>query len=216
MRKIIDLSGKKFNRLTVVKESHKKNGHIYWVCRCDCGNEKAIKGYDINSGHTKSCGCFRKAASGNRRRTHGKTGTPEHRTWMSMHSRCYNKKTPNYKNYGGRDISVSSRWKVFENFLKDMGEKPFREASLDRINNSGNYSLENCRWASRTDQANNRRSNRLIAFRNKTMNITQWAKELNVKPFVLYARLKLGWSDIDTLLKPVEYRSARRKRKHPQ
>lgn len=102
-----------------------------------------------------------------------------HKNWSDMKQRCFNKNNPRYKDWGGRGITICKRWMKFENFLADMGERP-KGKSLDRIDNNGNYCKENCRWATRKEQQNNTRQNRIITYKGKTQNLTQWAKELKI------------------------------------
>ena len=157
MTQRIDISGQKFGRLTVVEFSHTgKWGKAVWACVCDCGNEKLIYGEDLKSKNTSSCGCLHREATGNRSRTHGRTGSSVYNRWKEMIGRCFNPKHPRYADYGGRGITVCVRWWNFENFLEDMGEPP-EGLVLDRVNNDGNYELSNCRWATYETSNNNTR-----------------------------------------------------------
>lgn len=202
MRKLIDLTGKKFTRLTVLSRAANNGKAIAWNCLCDCGSTKIAHGDNLKSGATKSCGCLQKELASRRSEvlltTHGLCGTPTYRTWKSMKQRCLNPKTPNYKNYGGRGIGICKRWLKFENFLADMGERPAGK-TIDRIDNDKNYCKENCKWATFKEQALNRRSSVRLAFKGKTLCITEWAEKLKVKPYILYNRLRRGWSIERTL-----------------
>lgn len=160
----IDLIGKTFGRLLVIKEvGRDKQGSILWKCQCRCGNITIANGSALKSGRKRSCGCLVIEA----RITHGMTKTPTYRSWRHMLDRCNNPKNNSYSHYGGRGIFVCKEWLgSFETFLKDMGERPERPKglSIERLNNNDGYSPSNCVWASRTDQMRNQR----IHKRNKT------------------------------------------------
>ena len=161
MPALIDLTGKRFGRLTVAWPAGIRNRDNFWFCFCDCENSRAISSMNLRTGDTKSCGCLRKEVTTRRMLKHGhnrkKHVTVEYNAWTHMIQRCTNKKNKNYFDYGGRGIRVCSRWRKFENFLADVGRRP-KGKTLDRFpNTSGNYKPGNVRWATPKEQANNRR-----------------------------------------------------------
>jgi hypothetical protein len=125
-----------------------------------------------------------------------------------MKRRCENPRSHAYGDYGGRGIKVCDRWKTFENFISDMGERP-EGMTLERIDVNGNYTPENCRWATTLEQNGNRRTRRLLTLRGKTQSMTEWARETGIDVNVINARLRRGWSDEKTLTTPVEPRRPR-------
>lgn len=127
------------------------------------------------------------------RHKHKMVGTRIYKSWSMMKNRCSNKNNPYYKNYGGRGIKVCDEWLNFINFYADMGERP-KGKSLDRIDNNKGYCKSNCKWATREEQMNNMRRNHLITYNGRTQNVSQWAKEFNIKNSVVFGRLKIGWS----------------------
>ncbi len=182
-----DLTGKQFGRWTVLGPAPKRGKNRRWWCVCECGTERDVLGFQLNSGATVSCGC-----SGG---THGLWGSTEWNSWSSMRQRCNNPNMVYYNMYGGRGIYVCDRWQdSFENFYEDMGSKPSPSHSIERIDNDGPYSPENCRWATKKEQAGNRRSARTLTHEGETLSLTEWAGRLGITPNALYMRLYKGWS----------------------
>lgn len=177
-----DLTGQRFGRLVVLEEAGRRNRHPVWRCRCDCGGEHITAGVSLRAGLTKSCGCLRS----------GKTKTRAYAVWVGMVRRCTKSTDGSYSAYGGRGIKVCSRWMTFENFQADMGE-PQPGMQIDRIDNNGHYEPGNCRWATRTEQARNKRNNRLITSDSVTLTLAEWAERAGVTPDTIAQRLRKGW-----------------------
>ena len=136
--------------------------------------------------------------------THGMTKTPEYRAWIDMKNRCFNPNHKRYSDYGGRGIAVCDRWLNFKNFIEDIGSRPTAKHSLNRIDNDSDYCPDNCKWSTRVEQENNKRSNKpLITIGNETKTIAQWAKKMSISYQVIRDRLKLKWSEFDAVMIPV-------------
>ena len=189
----IDLTGQRFERLTALTYTG-ANG--MWLCRCDCGKEKTVSGVELRRGRTRSCGCLHReiAKTGDCRRVHGMSSSPEYRSWSAMLTRCTDSTRKEFKNYGGRGITVCEEWKSFEVFFADMGKRP-PKTTLDRIDVDGNYEPGNCRWATNKEQAENRRCSVLMTANGKTATQEEWARELGTSASVLRYRRSIGMTD---------------------
>lgn len=199
--------GEKHGLLTVLWRAPNKvesSGAVraMWQCRCECGNGTVVSGHALAKGHTKSCGCLMKV----RPIKHGKARTRIYRIWTAMRQRCENPNHENFHSYGGRGITVCDRWQEFENFYIDMGD-PKAGMTIERIDNLKGYSPDNCRWASRMEQANNRRTNTPLTFRGQTLTISEWSRAINIPKWVLLKRLNLGWPADRILMEPVKKRT---------
>ena len=202
----LNLVGKKYNKLTVIKFDHvNKHGQAMWLCRCDCGNKTVVNGRNLRNNNTKSCGCLIKGASTRvGKKTHGMSKSPEFIAWRSMKNRCTNKQCKSFKNYGGRGIKVCDRWiESFQNFYDDMGQRPSKKHSIDRIDNDGDYTPENCRWTTDIKQNNNLRRNVYIECDGETKTIAEWSKFLNVPYFKIHYRLHNGF-DMEQVIKSMK------------
>lgn len=178
----MDRTGQVFGRLTVLSELNR-----LCRCLCTCGNTITIR--DVNLGkHTNSCGCLKKELLHNLR-YQGNKGTPTYESWRGMRERCNNSNNKAYKWYGGRGIKYTKTWDKFSEFKKDMGERP-TNTTLDRIDNNGNYCKENCRWTDAITQHTNTRISKFITFKDKTLNIKGWSKELGIKYSTLVSRIR--------------------------
>jgi len=167
----IDIIGKKFGMLVVISVAYREgSSRTFWLCKCECGREKVLRGDSLKDGNTRSCGCInnqyiKRDVSGF---APGLWNTKFYRTWYHIQGRCYNKNNVKYNNYGGRNIQCE--WGSFKEFYDDMYDEFLqhvekegeRQTSIDRINNNGNYSKENCQWATYKIQANNKRNNRRL------------------------------------------------------
>lgn len=204
MKKIIDLTGQTFGRLTVEGQeiARDKRGRVVWRLACQCGNKVFYEAGRFKYGNTVSCGCYRRELVGDEHRSHGLSKTPVYSSWLTMRKRCYNEQSPDYPTYGGRGISVCDRWMSFENFYADMGNKP-AGLSLERCDVNGDYTPENVVWADAKTQANNRRSNVILEHAGKKQTMQQWCDELGLKIGTVWARLNRGWSTDKALTQEV-------------
>lgn len=198
MKKFEDLTGNKFGYLTVIKKCGTKLGKRMWLCKCVCGGTTVTSTGSLRSGKTKSCGCRRLEnsilASKKKNTKHGMRFTRIYRTWCNMKDRCLNSHSQQYCNYGGRGIRVCDEWLEFKNFYRDMGNQP-DGMTIERIDVNGGYCKENCVWATVSEQANNKRTNRNVTYGGKTMTISQWEKEMGVKAGLLRDRIcRFGWT----------------------
>ena len=203
MRKAENFRGQRFGRLTVIDRakdyiSPKGCHRPMWLCRCDCGNEIVTDTTKLKSKHTQSCGCLKNGKTSERFKKHGKSRTKAHNEWVGIKQRCLNTRCFDYKDYGGRGITVCDRWRdSFVSFYEDVSKLPhFGENgySLDRIDTNGNYEPNNVRWASLQTQNNNKRNNRLLTYDGRTQTVAQWAREMNIPYSRLISRIYIGWS----------------------
>lgn len=195
MGRLIDITGLKFNRLTVLK---KIKGSNLWECVCDCGNKTKTMNFPLRTGKTKSCGCLLKERGVQRMTKHGFSRTPEYGIWQNAKWRCTNPKRRDFKNYGGRGIKMCNEWlNSFESFIYHVGFRKNKNYSLDRIDVNGNYEPGNVRWVLIKEQLNNKRNNRLISWNGITRSVSQWAKSTGISRPTIQSRLERGFKSDD-------------------
>jgi hypothetical protein len=208
-RKLIDITGQKFNKLTAIKFSHKVGKISYWIFECECGNKKSIVKSKVVNGYTKACGCQLIESH----ITHGLAHRPKknqpknypkiYTTWMSMKNRCHNKNEPSYKYYGAKGIFVCDEWHEFENFYNDMGEPPTKDHSIDRIDNSKGYSKDNCRWATRKQQHYNKTNNVYFEYEGQLYTLVQLSEKYLINKGTFMSRILRGLDIKAALLTPI-------------
>jgi hypothetical protein len=209
----MDLTGHRYGRLLVTGPAPKTGANARWYATCDCGARVNVLGPNLRTGSTRSCGCLAMElakAKPSLTLRHGMTDTPTWRVWSSMLKRCFSKNTQAYKDYGARGITVCDRWRTFENFHADMGDRP-DGLTLDRIDMNGDYEPGNCRWATVAEQNRNKRDTKRITFNGKTLCVAEWARELEVSVATLWRRIKRGWPMEEVLTKPVDVRYSNKK-----
>ena len=189
MGKYVNLTGRIFGNLTAIEpitEKLKSGHHKRWLCQCKCSNMAIVPSSHLLRGETKSCGC----------RNHKLSETRLYRIWVHMKNRCYNNKDQNYKNYGGRGIKVTESW--LESFISfyewSMANGYDEKLSIDRIDNDGDYSPQNCRWVTQKVQSNNTRWNHKLTLNGESHTISEWASIKGIKANTLTYRIKRGWS----------------------
>lgn len=199
-----NLKGQQFGRLVVGKFVPDDSKYARWTVTCACGTTKTVLAQALRSGAIKSCGCFSREASGERSFKHGHAignKTRAYRTWAGMMDRCeWGGNKPAFANYGARGIRVCERWFVFDQFLADMGEPP-AGMSLDRVDNDGPYSPENCRWATRQEQALNTSRTKRVAFNGNHTTVFELCDALGLSRKAIGARAQRRGGDYVEALK---------------
>lgn len=201
MPAFIDLTGLKFERWLVVKETRKKQNHTYWLCMCDCGNEREVVGQHLRNGKSKSCGCFHKEITREIHKTHGMSKNDTYGIWKGMKARCKSKNSMSYASYGANGITVCEQWEEFENFLEDMGYRPGKEFSIDRIDVTKGYFKKNCKWSTRLEQARNRRTSKFIDTIEGKMTVSEAARRAGISQSGMTNRIIIG-CPVEKLLNP--------------
>lgn len=192
----IDIVGKRFGRLVVAEETSERtsNGAVKYLCRCDCGNTKVVTGTSLRYGKTKSCGCLAAESTSERARTHGLSKTRLYKIWAGMRDRCYNPSRREYKGYGDRGITVCDDWNEDYMTFHDwsMANGYSDTLTLDRIDNDGPYSPDNCKWTTRKAQSDNTRLTVHITVDGVTKNIGDWAATVGVARSTISRHVKAG------------------------
>ncbi len=185
-------------RWTVLKRSDRKDNkgqQRYLICKCTCGKVAEVEESSMRRGASKSCGCLRRELTSLRTRTHHLTGSKEYQAWNNARTRCYNSKTKNYKDYGGRGITMCKAWREsFNAFLADMGAAPSPKHTLDRRNNDSNYEPSNCSWELKKVQCRNKRTNFYVQFAGITCPLIEHCERLGLPYKTIHARIKRGWT----------------------
>lgn len=218
-----NLEGKIFGRWTIIESVEKpihirgRNRSNYYLCKCECGTERVVNSYNLISGISKSCGCYhldkcqQSIGKDNVNFKHGLAKTREYKIWVGLKNRCLNKKSENYSNYGGRGIHVCDEWlDSFDKFIADMGPRPSKKHQIERVDNDGPYSPENCIWALPLTQSNNKRNNRFVEFNGQSKTLAEWARKYSIPSDTLSYRIKIGWTMKDALTRPVKKRKNNR------
>lgn len=209
---VVDRTGERHGRLIVLAraENHvEPSGAIRarWRCLCDCGGVVVVTGKALSTGNTRSCGCLMREKEAK----HGMAARPVYRSWATMIQRTTNPSNTQWESYGGRGITVCDEWRSFAAFYADMGERP-DGATLDRVDNSKGYEPGNVRWASRLEQANNRRTNVHITFMGQTRTIAEWGRATGLGKAAVLRRLSKGWPVDRALTEPLNNTGKRRRK----
>ena len=212
MKKAIDLTSQKFGRLFVIERAGAdSHGTAKWLCRCDCGTEKVIRGDKIRSGEIQSCGCLsrelrraRALSMGKKNVTHGLSYDRLYQIYQNMLRRCYEEENEKYYRYGARGICVCDEWLQDKNSFFEWALSSGYDKSLtiDRIDVDKGYSPENCKWSTPKEQANNRSTNVILKYNGESHTIAEWSDVIGTLASTLYARRDRGWSDDQILSTP--------------
>lgn len=203
--KTLDLVGKRFGKLIVIKRSSNQGKKVMWDCKCDCGKFTCVMTSNLTCSRVKSCGCLKNDKLIQRSTTHNQRHTRLYEVWKTMKQRCGNPNNSSYKNYGARGICVCDEWKdSFQNFYDwSMKNGYCIGLTIDRINNNGNYCPENCRWTDRVTQANNSRWNKYITINGQTHSLADWCRIYKMPYMVVSNRaFRYGWDIVKALETP--------------
>lgn len=190
----VNLSGLKFNKLTVIGFDKYIRTTAYWICECECGNKKSIQQTHLKSGKTKSCGCIKKKNANYFYETNERL----YNIWKGVKARCLNKNKKRYSDYGGRGIKICEEWKNAENFIQWALENGYKDnLTLERINVNGNYEPSNCKWVTTKEQAKNKRNSKIVIYDNNEYCLSDIIERLNlenekvkIRNYITYHKLK--------------------------
>lgn len=201
--KLIDITGKRYGRLIVDAQAERnRHSHTMWKCRCDCGNTVIVSGQSLKSGNTLSCGCLRKEKMHQEKLKHGHSGTRLYKIWKDINKRCANPRHNRYARYGGRGIAVCEEWKndfaAFHAWAISSGYED--GLTIERKDNDGNYCPENCCWATREAQANNKSTSHKITYKGETKTIAEWSRVVGINQRTLYDRINVSKWDAEKAL----------------
>ena len=204
MSRFIDITGKKYNKLTVLSFYDIKDNKSRWLCQCDCGNKTIVKGTQLKNGKTKSCGCLLHQKKYDKE-TEKKIKRLQH-IYSQMKQRCYKIDNHIYKYYGGKGITICDEWlNNSNNFYKWALENGYdNNLTIERINVNGNYEPSNCKWITKTQQGYNKTNSKLYTIENETKCLSEWCKIYNIDYFLVRGRLKFGWNIKEALTKPIK------------
>lgn len=190
-----DLTGRESGKIQVLGFAGKtRTRQSLWWCRCECGN--ICKPSSTSAQKMYSCGCQRHIT----RRTHGKSHSPEHRAYYHARNRCQNPNDTSYERYGQRGIEF--RFESFEEFYAEVGDRPSDNHSIERIDNNKHYERGNLKWATPTEQGQNKSNNNIVTFNGKTQCVAEWERELGCRRSLIYGRIRIGWSPERAILTP--------------
>jgi hypothetical protein len=200
-RKASDLTGQKIGHWNVQNRDHSKASK--WICICDCGVYRSIPRCNLTRGLTTNCGCKQKEKTRLRMMTHGKSKTKLYGVWLAMRRRCYLKSSSDYLNWGGRGIKVCDLWRYnYSEFEKWAYKSGYREGlTIERKDVNGNYSPQNCTWATRTQQVRNRTITKMLTINGVTKPLAQWAEEYGINKGTLSSRVGYGWQGEEVLIR---------------
>lgn len=212
--KLVDLVGKKYGRLLVVKKADSIGGHARWLCKCECGNECIVHGSSLKSGNTRSCGCYKRENAKKLYSSVRQNDTHLYAVWNGIKQRCRNKNNDSYHNYGGRGINICDEWaNSYETFYEWAIRSGYKRGlEIDRINCDGDYCESNCRFVTKNAQANNKRNVKLYTIDSVTKSLPQWCIQYDKDYYLVRQRVyKLGWQIKEALTIQKHNRNSKRK-----